>query len=351
MGKHDHHNRIALIKMARPMPYEERLNACEQVLGKRVDVDQLDEVEALKVRHYLDDLKASTQETEDNDLTHGVTDREVLVGRVEDDGEVVPASAPDAIQIAELKARAMYVDAQIKRSAIDLYIHLHEMVDRELWQFLGYDNQAHYLSVLGQTLQISKTQIYTYAQIGREIKPHALLTDGTVKDGVADALAVGSEKLLHIVRHAAGEVRRLIDEGHILVGDEELDVDRIKRTGKNELAKQLRELTGKAARSAELEALLKLKEKENEDLIAEVRQLRPLQERYATDAEALAAINSATALITDATKIFAKLDLDALSEDTRLQAGRMLNLMWDNMQGVRDRHVHVFDQLLREDLR
>jgi uncharacterized protein YmfQ (DUF2313 family) len=242
-------------------------------------------------------------------------------------------------------ARAIFVDNEIRRHSISLYVNLSVMMDERLFEQLGFETAKDYITDLSQTLSITTRQIYVLASIGREFKPYALLPDGTVSENAERAAVLGQKKLSLIAKHAKEEVAKLIEQGKIEIGDEELTLDDLKKKSVKALRDEMKEMSSKAQRTDELDAKLKLKEKENEDLLKELKELRPLKEQLTSRREIKTGLSAAGEHIAAAARIFASINISALDEDLQKEVAMSLNMTYDVLLSYRDKNIEIFDLL------
>jgi hypothetical protein len=252
-------------------------------------------------------------------------------------GKSLQTSA-DSGEIVDRKQMAAILDRQIKSAMTDIYIATSEIIDHKLYQELGHSTAASYF----ETLAISERKAYQYAVIGRELRPHAYLSDGKENPKAKQTANLGYSKLEEIVRHAKDQIDNLIQNGQIQIGGETLSREEIESKSVRDLRNQLKEAKAAKEENERLKYEKKHLERSVEDLKEDNERLAKYKTGITQEKEVREALESFSAHISDAIRFARGVKLDELDEHLQAEVVKRINTGFDLLERYSAEHAEIF---------
>lgn len=245
---------------------------------------------------------------------------------------ITDESTGELIEITlEMRDRALIVDSNLKKSMLDGFIAMSEMIDEKLYLALGFQSAKSYFS----DLQISSSTAYLNAQIGREFRQALSSGDKSVQSIGHSVAGLGIAKLSSIIERGTESFQKLIREGTLEIGDDELTIDDIKRTSSRELKKELNELKKAQEKVGTLEYELKFAEKELEAANKELEDLKRFSPVRDSSVEYRAAIKISLNHFELSVKELRRINPEELSDADQADLRTKANMMYDLLEAWR----------------
>jgi flagellar motility protein MotE (MotC chaperone) len=247
-------------------------------------------------------------------------------------------TSADSGEILNRKQMATILDRQLKSAMTDIYIASSEIIDHKLYQELGYSTAASYF----ETLAISERKAYQYAVIGRELRPHAYLSDGKENPKAKQTANLGYSKLEEIVRHAKDQIDNLIQNGQIQIGGETLSREEIESKSVRDLRNQLKEAKAAKEENERLKYENKHLERSVEDLKEDNERLAKYKTGITQEKEVREALESFSAHISDAIRFARGVKLAELDEHLQAEVVKRINTGFDLLERYSAEHAEIF---------
>lgn len=245
--------------------------------------------------------------------------------------------------------QALQAHGQIEGAFWQIANALHRIVEERLYLALDYTSFEAYCA---DTLPWKARQAYDYALAGGEFG-RKLLGDGEKHERADNIESMGISKIKLLASKASDQVDRLIQEGKIMIGEDELTDEQIADMRVKDLRQQLKEADEKAARAELLEEQKKNLEMQNESLAEEKEDLagwkETHRERAETQDDIAAIIERCYQLAKDMNASLMELKLqdmmEVASEDQRQELVTLLDMLGDRINGQRKRFSVVIEEI------
>jgi len=248
-------------------------------------------------------------------------------------------STGEIVQITqEMRDRAVIVDANLKKSMLESYIALSEMVDDKLYLALGYTTAREYFASIGT----SDRMAYLSAQIGREFRQALGSGEKSVKSISHSVANLGVLKLRQIIQAGSEKFQQLVADGSIVIEDRELSVDEISRRSANDLKDELKKLREKSQEADELQMQLKIKQRELDSTMSDLQDLKkyePIREKVSAFRESYSKLNKQAE---DMMLNLNRIEADQLLPENQAELVKFLNGFYDLMELYRQRYSELF---------
>lgn len=185
--------------------------------------------------------------------------------------------------------RALILDSKLEDALLESYQYMAEIVDHKLYIELGFTSAKDYF----QTKRINVSQLYVYAQIGREFKPY--LSDPKHKETFK---RLGTSKIGLIASKLSDQIDPFMQGGTIEIGDEVYTVEDINNSTVKQIEERLKALSKKLEKTELLEEQKKSLELENKAILKKLDEAEARDAKYReiseTEAQIEADLNEAS---------------------------------------------------------
>lgn len=197
---------------------------------------------------------------------------------------IVDDDTGEEVQITPaMRDEALQLHGQVEGAFWQLATALARIKNERLYLALGFSSFKGYCA---DTLPFGVRNAYHYALVGEKIGLRLLNGDSGVNPGSRSELEeLGIKKLRLLASKAEDQIQRLIEEGKITIGSEEMDASQLADRRVSELKEMLQRANDKAQKAELLEEQKKNLELEKEALEEEAVELNAFKKRHLERAE------------------------------------------------------------------